>query len=286
MHQASISNYKKSITPPLLQEGDTVAIVAPARFVTYANVQAAVNWLQAAGLKVVIGHSIDKKLHQFAGDDLLRATDLQNQLNDPTIKAIWFARGGYGCVRIVDLVHWETLLMHPKWLIGYSDITIFHAKANAMGVQTLHADMPFSFENTEKNRNTFDAILSVLFRGKHAFEMNLPPHSRVVGGNLSVWYSLLGSDTFPSTANSILFFEDLEEYTYHLDRMFRAIFRAGHLKQIEGIALGGFTNLKDNETSFGFSIQAMLQPLLPPNCPIFNNIPAGHTALNLPLVLG
>ena len=283
--------------PPPLQKGDKVALVATARKVDTQLINTAVKWLEAIGLEAVCGHSLFAEAHQFAGEDINRAKDLQHACDDPTIRAIWCVRGGYGTVRILDLCDFSKLIAQPKWLIGYSDVTVLHAALNNLGLATIHG--PMASELRTMPTAITHALKNLLFKNtlQHSWEFTQKPilyttsvcrvTAPIVGGNLSVLYSLCGSKTALNTANKILFLEDVDEYLYHIDRMMQNLKRNGVLKNLKAILVGGFTKMHDNKVPFGSTAEAIIANAVAPyKVPVVFNFPAGHIANNLPFVLG
>lgn len=280
--------------PPYLQINDLVALVAPARKITAEELQTAIQMLEGSGLRVKLGSSIGRVHHQFAGTDAERAADLQQQLDDPEVRAIFCVRGGYGSVRIIDRLRWEGLLRHPKWVVGFSDVTVLHAHINKLGMETVHGEMPFNYGRPDKDPRSFTALMELLHGEKIAYPYTPHPlnrsgklKGRIYGGNLSVWYSLLGSPSLPDTRGALLFLEDLDEYLYHIDRMLVALKRSGQLAQLSGLLIGGLTQMNDNAIAFGQTAEQIIAAAVADyDYPVCFNFPAGHTALNLPLVLG
>jgi len=281
--------------PPFLQPGDSVAIVATARKISIEELLPAVDLLEKAGFKVIIGGSIGLVNHQLAGSDAERAADFQAQLNDATVKAIFCARGGYGTVRIVDLINWRVFHDQPKWIIGFSDITVLHSHLNKYyRIPTIHGEMPFNFGKSGKDPLSVTALLDVL-QGRN-IHYPVKPHplnrpgkmeGRLVGGNLSVLYSLMGSVSALDTRGKILFLEDLDEYLYHIDRMLMCLKRAGMLSGLKGLVVGGMTQMNDNAIAFGRSAEQIIRDAVEEyNYPVQFGFPAGHTDLNLPLLMG
>ena len=280
------------IRPNYLQKGDTVAIVSTARKVSKKELIPALAILKNWGLNVVLGNSIEAEEHQFAGNDKLRASDFQEMLDNPKIKAIWCARGGYGSVRMVDLLDFSNFKNNPKWIIGYSDVTVLHSHLHQLGFETLHAQMPVSIET--KTAACVQSLKSSLF-GKNTnitipYEVsNVMGNAKgvLVGGNLSMLYSLCGSSSSISTKGKILFIEDLDEYLYHIDRMLQNLKRNGMLDQLEGLIIGGMTQMHDNDISFGQSAEEIILSICDDyNYPIVFNFPAGHIDDNRALILG
>ena len=280
------------ISPKLLSKGSKVAIVATARFVTEKDIEPALRRLEAMGFIPVYDERLFAVCDQFAGDDEWRAATLQSYLDDPEIDAILCARGGYGTVRIIDKINFEKFLLNPKWIIGYSDVTVLHAHLQSIGCESLHATMPINFsDNTEEALNS---LYDALTKGNLSYEMENTPinicgeaEGELVGGNISVLYSLLGSSSFPDTDGKILFLEDLDEYLYHIDRMMAALKRAGKLDNIKGLIVGGLTKMHDNAIPFGKNAeQIILEYVKDKGIPVCFNFPAGHIDDNRAMVFG
>lgn len=280
------------IVPPFLQKGDAVGLVAPARKVTEKELLPAVEIIKKRGYRVVMSRNLLASENQFAGNDILRAADFQEILDNPEIKAIFAVRGGYGCVRIVDLIDFRRFLKNPKWLVGYSDFTVFLNHVLNMGVRSLHATMPLNFaENSAEALNTLFSALEgkklKYFWTSRSFCRNGTATGILAGGNLSVLYSLLGSRSFPDLTGKILFLEDLDEYLYHLDRMMMAFKRAGVLKDLAGLIVGGMTQMHDNTIPFGKTAEEIIiETVNDYNFPVAFHFPAGHFADNRTLIMG
>lgn len=281
------------IQPPPLQTGDKVAIVATARCIAKIDLKPAVDLLKSWGLQAVLGSSIGLQKHQFAGSDEERAEDLQQQINDPNIKAIWCAKGGYGSIRILDLVDFSILKTQPKWLIGYSDVTAIHLHLQSLGIASLHAQMAQGIE--EKSASTSDELKQVLLGGKlqieyaskHPNQVNGEVKAEVLGGNLSVLYSAIGSNSMPDFTGKILFIEDLDEYLYHIDRMMQNLKRSGLLGKISGLIVGGMNDMNDNAIPFGQTAEDIIYEAVKDlNIPVAFGFPAGHLETNLPVIFG
>jgi len=280
------------IRPNYLQKGDTVAIVSTARKVSKKELIPALAILKNWKLNVVIGTSIEAEEHQFAGNDKLRASDFQEMLDNPKIKAIWCARGGYGSVRMVDLLDFSNFKNNLKWIIGYSDVTVLHSHLHQLGFETLHAQMPVSIET--KTAACVQSLKNSLFGNNTTITIpsevyNVTGNAKgvLVGGNLSMLYSLCGSSSSISTKGKILFIEDLDEYLYHIDRMLQNLKRNGMLDQLEGLIIGGMTQMHDNDIPFGQSSEEIILSIcMDYNYPIVFNFPAGHIKDNRALILG
>ena len=276
-----------------LKKGDAVAVISTARKVSLSELDFAITKIKSWGLNVCFGKNLFKKQHQFAGTTQERADDLQWALDDNNIKAVFFARGGYGSIHLVDYVDWQAFKINPKWLIGFSDITVFHSHVHqCYNIPTLHAAMPITYpQNTDGAIKNIREILfgekvSYKFKG-HSFNKNGKVKSAIVGGNLSILYSLLGSKSQLNTDGKILFIEDLDEYLYHIDRMMQALKRAGMLENISGLIVGGMNGMNDNAIPFGKTAEEIIRDVVSEYAyPVAFNIPAGHINENLPLLFG
>ena len=281
------------ISPNLLKPGDTIAIVSTARKVQEIELIPDINLLKKWGLNIVLGNSIGVEDNQFAGDDDLRTKDFQDALDNPKIKAIWCARGGYGTVRIIDQLDFSEFKKNPKWIIGYSDVTVLHSHIHNLGFETIHAQMPLEIETrTEATRAT---LKKALFGDPHIIsyktgETNFrqgQAKGQLVGGNLSILYSLCGSPTVIDTKGKILFIEDLDEYLYHIDRMLQNLKRNGMFDHISGLIVGGMSDMNDNTIPFGKTPKEMILDICGNyTFPIAFNFPAGHVEDNRALILG
>jgi muramoyltetrapeptide carboxypeptidase len=279
------------IPAPYLKKGDKIAITCPAKALK-TPLTDAIKLLESWELEVVLGKTIDAEFHQFAGTDELRTQDFQQFIDDDSIKAIIAARGGYGCIRIVDTINWKPLLKQPKWIIGFSDITIFHLQLQSLGLQSIHGQMPSTIPDS-----TSAGILSLeqaLFGEKISYQIPQHPFNKagkgkgvLIGGNLSLIAASVGSNHDFDFSNHILFIEDVGEYPYIIDRMVRTLDRAGKLKNLAGLIVGGFTNMKINDIPFGYSTIEIIKLVTQKyDFPICYNFPAGHLPNNLSLVFG
>ncbi|WP_089380664.1 S66 peptidase family protein [Lutibacter agarilyticus] len=280
------------IQPTYLQKNDTVAIVSTARKISLPEIQPAIELLKSWGLKVVVGETIGFEEHQFAGTDAQRTADFQKMLDNQKIKAIWCARGGYGTVRIIDKLDFTEFKKNPKWMIGYSDITVLHNHIHNLGFQTLHATMPLDVEKNQKK--ALNSLKKSLFGKPISYEINASEENKtgktegiLVGGNLSMLYSLLGSETSIKTDGKILFIEDLDEYLYHIDRMLMNLKRNGYFNHLKGLVVGGMTDMHDNAIPFGKNAKKIILDIVSEfNFPIVFDFPAGHLKDNRALVFG
>ena len=276
-----------------LKKGDAVAVISTARKVRPSELDFAINKIKSWGLNVCFGKNLFKQDHQFAGTIKERVEDLQWALDDVNIKAVFFARGGYGSVHVVDSVDWQTFRTNPKLLIGFSDITVFHSHVHqCFNIPTLHAAMPITYpQNTDlaiKNIRDilFGEKVSYKFKG-HSFNKNGKVKANIVGGNLSILFSLLGSKSQLNTDGKILFLEDLDEYLYHIDRMMQALKRAGMLENLSGLIIGGMSGMNDNTIPFGKTAEEIIRDVVSEyTYPVAFDIPAGHINENLPLLFG
>ncbi len=282
-------------TPPFLKEGDQIGLVSPARKISMNEIRTAVKMLQSWGLEPVFGQHIFAQENQFGGSDRQRAQDFQNFLDNPEIKAILSTRGGYGSVRLIDKLNFDFFKQHPKWLIGYSDFSVFHSHVHAnFKIESLHATMPINFPLDTTPTNATESLRKALFGvlDVHHFyptKVLRPANAKgvLVGGNLSILYSLMGSVSDMDLKDKILFIEDLDEYLYHIDRMMINLKRAGKLKQLAALIVGGMNDMRDNSIPFGKTAEQIIEE----HCgeykfPVVFGFPAGHIADNRALILG
>jgi muramoyltetrapeptide carboxypeptidase len=291
LFQTSIAQ-RKMITPEFLQKGDTIGILATARKADLASVQPAIKLLESWGLHVVIGKTIGKEENQLAGPDWLRATDFQEMLDNPKIKAIWAAKGGYGTVRIIDRIDFTNFKKKPKWVCGFSDMTVLHSHINNMGIETIHSFMALNAGTA--NPEVLASFRKALFGEKltytipsHEYNVNGTAKGEIVGGNLSVLYSIMGSKSEVDYKGKILFIEDLDEYLYHIDRMMMNLKRNGYFDGVKAVIVGGMSSMNDNEIPWGKDALQIIQDVLKDyKFPIIYNFPAGHIKDNRTLILG
>ncbi|WP_299520803.1 LD-carboxypeptidase [Winogradskyella sp.] len=299
--QNEIDNSSEMITdliqPPYLKAGDTVAIVAPSGILKNREreVQQAIDLLKSWGLNTIVGKYVFSKANHFAGTDDERCEDLQYAMDDPKISAIWCARGGYGTVRILDKLDYTKFRKHPKWVIGYSDITALHNQLHNQGFESLHALMCVSLtENLNEIQASVDTFKSTLFGNPTDYNLEGSDYNRtgeangqLIGGNLTMLHTMLGSKESIDTSGKILFIEEIGEYKYHIDRMLQSMKRAGYFDNLKGLIVGDMTKLRKNTTLWGTSVeQLILDALLGYEFPIAFNMPAGHEKDNRALVLG
>ena len=290
------TSVKERIQPTHLKKGDTILILAPAGKITSKeSIQSGIDLAKKWGLVVTYGEHLYTINNTFAGTDEQRLNDLQSALDNPTIKAIWSARGGYGLVRIIDHLDFTEFKKHPKWIIGYSDVTILHNKLHNLGYQTVHGQMPKTLDLKNVVQN--ESILSLkesLFGEKLQYKLPSSERNRkgkgngqLIGGNLSILYSMLGSETSLDTSGKILFIEDIGEALYHIDRMLISLKRAGYFKNCKGLIVGNFQLKKNEGNKFGKTLSAIvLDAIEGTNFPVVFDFPAGHVDDNRALILG
>jgi muramoyltetrapeptide carboxypeptidase len=283
------------LIPPYLQKGDTIGIVCPAGYMPYENAETCINALQQWGYKVKIGKTLGNQFSYFSGTDAERLTDLQQMLDDTEVKAILCARGGYGLSRIIDDIDFKRFEKNPKWLIGYSDITLLHAHIyTKYKIASLHSPMAAAFNNggaaNEFVQSLKKAITGELFN--YSCDGNLLNREGLadgdlIGGNLSLVIHLIGTVSDFDTTNKILFLEDVGEYLYSIDRMIMQLKRAGKLKKLSALIIGGFTELKDTTIPFGQDVYDLIfDKIKEYDYPVCFDFPVSHTDRNYALKIG
>lgn len=289
--------------PRLLQQGDKVSIVATARKVSLSEMRPAIDLLNSWGLQVILPKGLFEHCNQFAGDDNNRAQMMQEALDNDDIRAIFCARGGYGTVRIIDKLDFTAFVKNPKWIVGYSDITVLHSHIQKhFGIPTLHAIMPINIPEDASSAPTskypaIDSLKKALFCGPqtelHSHSSTFPNRrgeasAPIVGGNLSILYSLLASPSDIDTDGKILFIEDLDEYLYHIDRMMQSLKRAGKFEHLKGLIVGAMSDMHDNSVPFGKSAEDIIWDAVKDyTYPVWFNAPYGHIETdNIALCLG
>jgi muramoyltetrapeptide carboxypeptidase len=284
------------VNPPKLKPGDLIAIAATARKIAYEELEPAIHVFESWGLRVLLHPRLFDVDHQFAGTALTRSTVFNDYLHNPDVRAIVCARGGYGTVRMVDGLDIDVLQADPKWIVGYSDVTVLHNHIHQhTNINTLHGTMPINMQAHNANAASIEALRKVLMTDD-VQEVRVDPHplnrfgeaeGELVGGNLSVIYSLLGSRSDINTDGKLLFIEDLDEYLYHIDRMMQAMKRSGKLRNIKGLIIGGMSDMKDNTVPFGADALAIIAKTVEEySFPVLFNYPAGHIDVNLSLTIG
>lgn len=284
------------IQPELLKSGDTISILAPSGVLNNFDnkITKAINIFKSWGLNVVLGNHIYDKNGHFAGTDKNREKDFQKALDNKNIKAIWCARGGYGAVRIIDKLNFDNYLKNPKWIIGFSDITVIHNKLNFLNSESIHAMMITGFEDIGQNNDSLSKLKNVLFGDSLSYSITSNKNNKtgksegiIVGGNLTLIQSTIGSKTELKMKDKILFIEEIGEYAYHIDRMLYSLKRAGYFENCKGLIVGQISDVKKNTTDFGRSINELILDVLDEyNFPILFDFPAGHEKTNFPIILG
>ena len=279
--------------PKFLNKGDKVAIVCPASYIK-GNIDIALTLLKEWGLEVEVGTTVSSQFHQFGGNDVLRTQDLQQALDNPEIKAVFAARGGYGTVRIIDQIDFSNFVKNPKWLIGFSDITVLHSHIhNQLGIATLHGQMPKSFDDS--SQEALASLKAALFGESMDYsyrQVDFPNRSgeatgELIGGNLAILQSILSSPSDGSYDGKVLFIEDVGESFYNIDRMLWTLKRAKKLDKLAGLIVGGFTSLNDSDPSFGQGFEEIIMDKVSAyNYPVAFGYPAGHIDNNHTLVMG
>ncbi|HAI76774.1 MAG TPA: LD-carboxypeptidase, partial [Microscillaceae bacterium] len=257
------------ITPPYLKNGDKIGIVAPAtRVVSRSEMGYGIDILKQWGLQIELGEYIFAEYNQFAGTDAQRTADLQKMLDDPSIKAILCARGGYGTLRIIDQLNFDKFMQHPKWVVGFSDVTILHNHLHLLGLESIHGSMPLLFPR--QTQATIDSLRGALFGQQLNFELPAHPYNRLgtakgalIGGNLSLFVNSIGTPSQIDTQGKILFLEDVDEYLYHIDRLMIHLKRAGMLTGLAGLIVGQFTELMDDKVvPFGKDVNTIIAEMV------------------------
>jgi len=283
---------KNSILPNNLKKGDKISLISTARKIDVEKLGHAKEVLNKWGLKVVEGKNLRAESDQFCGTDIQRASDLQAAVNDNSIKAIICFRGGYGTVRILESVDFSNLIKNPKWVCGYSDVTALHNYLNTKcNIATLHSTMPVNFEtNTNVALESFrKALFGEIYNivaETHELNREGDAFGKIIGGNLSMLYSLSGTKFDIDTRGKILFLEDLDEYLYHIDRMMWNLKLSGKLSNLSGLVVGGITDMNDNENPFGkTAVEIIKEAVEEYNYPVCFNFPCGHIDDNRTVIL-
>lgn len=282
-------------TPPYLKKGDTIGIVCPSGFMPAENAATCIKTLENWGFKVKVGKTLGNQFHYFSGTDKERIDDLQKMLNDNSIKAILCGRGGYGLSRMIDDLDFQKFKKHPKWIIGFSDITVLHAHIyQHYQIATLHAPMAAAFNNdgykneyVQSLKNALLGIESNYTCASHSFNKNGTAEGDLIGGNLALIAHLVGSHSSYKTRHKILFLEDVGEYIYNVDRMMIQLKRAEFFKHLKGLIIGGFTDMKDTTTPFGQDVYTMINSHVKDlKIPICFGFPVSHETENVALKVG
>lgn len=285
--------------PAFLKTGDAVALVATARHVDNEIVRLAMNFLESAGFQVKCFDGLMEEQNQFAGPDELRAADINKAFADQKVKAILCLRGGYGTVRILEYLDEILINDNPKWIVGFSDVTVLHAYMGVRSIASIHGIMPVSFPKS--TTESLDYLLKAM-KGELRSYTNLEidgyrtgsAKGVLRGGNISVLYSLSGSELNKPQPGTILFLEDLDEYLYHLDRMMMNFKLLGWFDALAGLIVGGLSDMRDNTKEFGFEndnafgkdARSIIEEYVKDySFPVCFDFPAGHTESNLPLFM-
>ena len=269
-----------------------IAIAAPARKVSPEEMEFAIHWLHDHGFESVFDNRLYAVDNIAAGSDALRASIIQEYMDRDDIDAIWMARGGYGSIRIIDKLDFTRFIKHPKPIVGFSDVTVFHGKLSRLGIPSIHASMPhiLADKTPEALQSLIDALTGhPLHYEWPAHPLNRPGESKgvIVGGNLSVLCGMLGSNSFPDTDGRIFFIEEVDEYIYHVERMMYALKRAGKLQNLKALIIGGLTEIHDNPDPFGKPVeQAIFDVVKDYDYPVVFGFPAGHQPENRAIVFG
>lgn len=282
------------IQPPFLKPGDKVSIISPSFCIDEQKLQDAVVFLEKWGLKVITGKNASKRYGPFAGTDAERLADLQEATGDPSVKAVFCARGGYGLTRIIDKADFSALKRSPKWFVGFSDVTVLNLWLSEVeGIASIHADMPLHYNDPGKSADNFKTLRKALFGKPYSISWSGEFHrvadagGEITGGNLSILYSLTGTPAEPSTDGKILFIEDTGEYFYHIDRMLTSMKLAGKLRNISALVIGGMSDSVDTRIPWGRSVEETIMDIVKEfEYPVFFGFPAGHIPDNRAFYIG
>jgi muramoyltetrapeptide carboxypeptidase len=283
-------------TPPYLKKGDTIAITCPAGYMPREKAETCIETIQQWGFEVMVGKTLgSKSKNYFSGNDETRLNELQAMLDDERIKAILCGRGGYGISRIIDQLDFTHFKKNPKWIIGFSDITLLHAHINRnLKIATLHAPMAAAFNNGEDKNEFIDSLHKALVGKKAKYACKAHPFNKLgeakgelIGGNLTLISHLIGTKSDIKTKNKILFIEDIGELIYSTDRMLHQLKRSGKLTNLSGLIVGGFTDVKDTERPFGKKVKELIKDILQDyDYPVCFDFPVGHKKENYALKIG
>ena len=282
------------IQPSHLKQGDTIGIVCPSGNIPLEKVQICIQTLEKWGYSVKLGTTVGAKKDSFSGTDTERAADLQSMLDDPSVKAILCARGGYGASRIIGSMNFKNFNEHPKWIIGFSDITVLHAAILQQNCMSIHGPMAAAFAKGEVGESYIQSLKQVLEGEKTSY--TIPAHSmntlgnakaELVGGNLCILAHLIGSKNEVETSGKILFLEDVGEYHYNIDRLLIQCKNAGLFDNLAGLVIGGFTDLKDPSSDFGATAYEIIKEHTSAyTYPICFDFPISHSLPNYAIKQG
>jgi len=281
------------IKPPYLTVGDKIGIVAPARWIDQEKYQSVVSIIESYGFEVVRGKTTYLEHGPFAGSDLERLVDMQNMLDNTGIKAVFCLRGGYGTIRIIENLDFTKFSKNPKWLIGFSDITILHNALYNLQFCSIHGQMPLNFSGRSENRG-LDKLFAILKGENLSYTLKGNINNRLgtakavdVGGNVAILCSLIGTNYDLDTDGKILFIEEVGEYLYRFDRLMHHLKMSGKLANLAGLVVGGLSEMKDNDPDFKQNAEEIIKDLVTEyNYPVCFGFPAGHIKENFPLVFG
>jgi muramoyltetrapeptide carboxypeptidase len=285
---------EKPIIPPYLTSGDRVAVVSPSGVVDPLAVKSAVKIIESWGLQVTVGDSCFAVDGPFAGTDAQRILDLQQALDDDSVKAVVCSRGGYGMSRIIDRIDFSAFVASPKWIVGYSDITVLNMWVGTLyGIATIHGEMLLNYNNSDKTERTISTVRDLLFGEQPVYSWDgMAVHSKtatgiLTGGNLAMLYSLAGTIAMPETEVKILFIEDIGEYYYAVDRILQSFRLGGVLNNLAALLVGDFSDMLDQQIPFGKSIEEIVTDVAGGfGYPIYFGFPSGHSDDNPALYLG
>jgi muramoyltetrapeptide carboxypeptidase len=281
------------IIPDFLKPNDKIAITAPAGRVSLDDVKKSIDIFESWGLNVIVGETVGANFYKFSAPKEKRLEELQNFMDNPDMKAIICARGGYGLIQILDKIKLEKFLTFPKWISGLSDITNLHAVLNKNEIASIHGFMPVSFSKKDAE-TSIQSLKNSLFGKTDSLTFESSANNAegedsgiLVGGNLSILYSLLGTPFDIETKDKILFIEDIGEHHYHIDRILNSFRLAEKFKGLKGLIVGGFNNIKDSSEEFGSTIEEIiLESVKDYNFPVAFNFQAGHINPNISFYLG
>ncbi len=281
--------------PPYLKEGDTIGIVCPAGYMPAEKLQTCMSVLTEWGYKVKAGNTIGSQYHYFSGTDDQRLEDLQQMLDDDSVQSVLCARGGYGVGRIIDQLNFKKFKKKPKWIIGYSDVTVLHSHIfNRFKIASLHSPMAAAFNDDEYKNKYVQSLKQALVGQKAKYVCQVNDYNKsgtasgkLVGGNLSLLSHLTGTPSDINTSGKILFIEDVGEYIYNTDRMLYQLKRSGKLNKLAGLIIGTFTEMKDTTIPFGKDIYETIYDVVKEyEYPVCFQFPVGHTRENYALKVG
>jgi len=282
-----------TIIPPFLKKGDCIGLISTARKISEQELKPAIDIIQSYGFDVVLGKNLFEEDHQLAGSPHQRAESLSSMILMPNVKAIFCVRGGYGTIQMVDLVDYNLLIQNPKWIVGFSDVTVLHAKLQKLKICSIHGIMPILFSK-EEAKNSVENLFQTL-KGEvksiiapfHKYNRQGVAVGKLVGGNLSLINNIIGTNLDVFEEKTILFFEDLDEYLYHIDRMMWHLLKSGKLENVSGVIVGHLTEMKDNTIPFGKDAeQIVFDHLKNFDVPFCFGFPAGHSYDNFSLFMG